>query len=116
MYWRHLYEIRKIDYCGLVEGKYNAIPLVVNVKSLILKIAPFLPQKCPVQIGKYYGYNLSISNNFGLDEAKFLTPQLPNGVYRTSYKFYDEDDDKEGATFSFNLEVDDVDNAENIMK
>lgn len=116
MYWRHLYAIGKIDLCGLIGGKYNAIPLVEGVKNLVYRIAPFLPRKCPGQPGKYYGHNLSISNNIGLEETRLLTPTLPNGVYKLIWKFYDPSEDKEGVTILINHEVYEVDNVDNLMK
>lgn len=115
IYWRHIFVLKQIDLCEILAGKFQAIPLVESVVNLTYKIAPFLPRKCPILPGKYYGYNLTISDSIGIEETKFLTPNLPNGIYRYNYRYY-HDHDMVGTTFSFNHEVYDVNNADNIMK
>lgn len=103
-----------MDLCGLLGGWSNALPIVEQIKTLYLRITPFIPKKCPVEPGRYSGYNLALPSLQELDVRTVSTQSLPNGVYRGLFKFYN-DDDLEGFTIRLELESYDARNAENVM-
>lgn len=105
-----------INLCDLIGGWLVAIPFVESVKNSFYEILPFLPRKCPFSPGKYYGYNMSIPEQAIRKDWKEISPIfMPNGVYRATLKFF-SDDDLEGATVRFSIELYESSNAENIMR
>lgn len=66
--------------------------------------------------GKYYGYNISISNDsatgLGGGHPMLSTVRMPNGVYRNIYILY-SDEDKKLASFWYHVESYDPQNAGN---
>lgn len=115
IYWRYFpITFSKIDLCGLLGGWSNALPIVEQIKTLYLRIMPFIPRKCPIEPGEYSGYNLALPSLQELDARKISTQALPNGVYRGLFKFYN-DEDTEGFMIRLELESYNAKNAENVM-
>lgn len=92
------------------------MPVVVHMKEYFYQKMPWLPEKCPFKIGKYYG-NFSVELIPHSESGKFISSiPLPNGVYREIYKLYFGDRDSEGATLKVEVSTYEVDNVENVMK
>lgn len=116
MYYRQFLNLKNIDICNLLDGPQNFLPVVKQTKEVILNLLPFLPRHCPVKVGKYYGYNMSVSNNLGEKIYSSISPSMfPNGDYRNIYKFY-TNDDPVGASVLYVHRIYDVDNVDNVMK
>lgn len=109
-------KLDRVSICELLSGWLNAIPLVEAAKNYYLDLYPFIPRKCPFKIGKYYGHNISLDFKNITNVFKFISPSLlPNGIFRHFFRFYN-DDDSEGVTIKFDIDIYDPANAENIMK
>lgn len=114
-YWHQFVSFEKIDVCALLGEWHSAMPIVVNMKNLVFAMMPFMPRKCPIPPGKYYGYNISLNGWKEYNSQKYLSPSLmPNGIYRNVIKFRVNDELESGA-IRMQFETYDASNAENVM-
>lgn len=111
IYWRQIIKFDRIDVCQLLGGlNNNFIPLVADFREILFTLCPFLPRGCPMKVGKYYGYNLTMKSEYGESLHKRMSPNaMPNGQYRTVLKFFN-DDDTTGASFWYHEEMYDASN------
>lgn len=115
MYYRQIIKLDRINICQLLNGMGNFLDVVSFYRDHFLRTLPFLPKKCPMMTGKYYGYNISMRNDSGLDGRQIVSSDLmPNGVYRNIFKLF-SNEDQEGLTIWYNTEEYDPKNAGNIM-
>lgn len=94
--WRQLLKMDRLDLCNIVESK-NIIPFLQLMKSIIYDKLPTLPRKCPIMPEIFNLSNITVMSPEMVDEIKKILSTLsstpmPNGIYRTSIKLYNNDD------------------------
>lgn len=116
-FWRQIINLDNINFCQLLNGtNNNVLPVVAYYRDFLLNLLPFLPKKCPIAQGKFYGYNLSIENDDGSKALTFISPaSFPNGIYLNIFKLSTQSD-PQVVTVWFRVESYDPKNAENIMR
>lgn len=106
--WRQLIKLDKTDVCFVLNG-VNILPMLNNLKNLVLKIAPTLPKKCPFNPQVISLENVIIMSPEMVEViSKFLSSisstLMPNGVYRIVMRFHTEND-PEGFLIFFHVEL-----------
>lgn len=91
--WRQIVRLTNHDLCWVLKQTDN-LPFVNSVKQIYSKQFPNMPQRCPVEVGKYYTENVTLSDSSGsYDLARtFTTGEMPNGVYRHVIKLHNKKD------------------------
>lgn len=81
------------------------LPFLKELRKLYFDGFKGMPQKCPMDPGKYYVQNFTIGGTYG-DEmnTKLSTTPLPNGVYRHVIRIF-TDNDPEGFVLYWHTEV-----------
>lgn len=111
----------QIDACAVARG-VNKFPLFAAFLNFIKERFPSLPSNCPVKIGTYSALNVLVVNNpvnefnmtqedqkkhsmFFSSVIKSFSPSLlPNGVYRSILRLFNEDD-KVGITLLWHVQL-----------
>jgi Protein of unknown function (DUF1091) len=87
--WRQIINIKSVNICDVFS---SSNPLILNYVKYLKAMFTSIPFDCPVKLGRYYQYNVSVANpDLRVTEkgnAFFeMTTSLPNGVYRTNINF-----------------------------
>lgn len=107
--WRHIFRIKKIDMCNIVNGIYS-LPFSKNILQTYNDCFPEFPFKCPPETGKYASRNVCLKNlnNFvGTPFETAITPNMfPNGIYKITLRvFTNKDADTEGFLGTWQYEI-----------
>lgn len=95
--WRQYMRFDKVDPCALARG-VETNDYYKAFHDNYFKIFPGLPQKCPIVPGNYSMKNVTIVDETGDKSSNqdisslYLTPKLPNGIYRNVIRMYNDDD------------------------
>lgn len=115
IYWRQIIQLNEINLCQLLHSAHFSLPVVEYYRKFILGLFPHLPKKCPIAVGKYYDYNISVEANFGTESFQYISSSIfPNGIYRTIFKFYTRDDSI-GVMIWSNMNIYETSNVDNVM-
>lgn len=107
--WRHLIKLDNIDACFFLTSM-QSLPLLDAVRNFYKTYFPKLPQKCPVEPGKYSVTNVTVTDNKHGNEGeklmKQITPMtLPNGLYRHLLRLSNSNDTV-GLTLYWHTRID----------
>lgn len=97
LYWHQFLKFEKIDAGTVFRGVDSFEYLKKNFEIYLTKF-PGLINKIPIESGKYQALNVTAvyrnaQNGTGTWTAsEYLTPSLPNGIYRHTIKLYNEED------------------------
>lgn len=106
LYWRQFVKLDNLNFCEIMSNGHQ-MDLVQAVQKDYATRFPDCPLKCPMEKKKYFAKNVSlfsVMTNGRTTISQFLTPELPNGIYRNTMRFYDEKIDPEGMMVYWHIQ------------
>jgi Protein of unknown function (DUF1091) len=104
--WRQLLKTPPVKICEFYADSQQ--PFYKGFFEELHREFPSIPQKCPMEPGRYYTYNVTsgdIETDVDMND-KFLATKagLPNGLYRMNFKLSTVDD-PDAAVYHWIFEV-----------
>lgn len=102
--WRQILKFDKINVCASINiaktGSVGNSDILKAFWKEYYETFHGLPDKCPIERGKYFVRNQTVYNSNDNDYASShqsdlentMTPKFPNGIYRHIIRFYNDED------------------------